>query len=102
MIKKSALIVAILSISCISTVSLADSGSDRSGIESLEKQLGIPSVSAGKQDDTAAPTTVFSKCTPNPFALCNGPRPPKEDRYMRACWDKLCPEQKKQFQNKFN
>ncbi|MCL2326785.1 MAG: hypothetical protein FWC40_09880 [Proteobacteria bacterium] len=32
----------------------------------------------------------YSSCTPNPFALCSGPRPGKKHKSMRRCWDSLC------------
>lgn len=75
---------------------------NRGDIHKMEKELGIPSVQEGQQDMTKPPLTTYDKCTPNPMALCSGPRPPKGDPYMRRCWDKLCPEQKKAFYNKFN
>lgn len=32
----------------------------------------------------------FSDCTPNPFLLCSGPKPPREEHQKRACYEELC------------
>ena len=37
----------------------------------------------------AAGGGIYSSCTPNPFALCSGPRPGRKDP-MRSCFDFVC------------
>ena len=39
----------------------------------------------------AATGSIFSACTLNPFKLCSGPRPGKKHKFLRACWNVVCP-----------
>ncbi len=39
----------------------------------------------------AASGGIFSSCTANPFAFCSGPRPSKKHKFLRACWNFVCP-----------
>ena len=46
---------------------------------------------AAEVAQNAASGAIFSTCTLNPFAFCSGPKPSKKFKFLRACWNAICP-----------
>ena len=61
-----------------------DDGDDDDGLAEYEEY-------AAKAAKAAASGSIYSSCTPNPFKLCSGPRPSKKRKFLRACWNAVCP-----------
>ena len=61
-----------------------DEGNDDDDLAAYEEY-------AAKAAKDGASGSVYNKCTPNPFKLCSGPRPSKKHKFLRACWNAVCP-----------
>ena len=73
----------------VKTASMTPSGNQNS--DDKEDEDNPYMEQAEKMAKEAASGGVFSTCTPNPFALCSGPRPSKKHKFLRACWNTVCP-----------